>query len=117
MRTEGLDFEGHRAVYRTLGARVRDGTSSASSPLRFVEPLFIDMEYVKRASVFKRASPGALRCSCCLEGLIMQTGLIHGTGMAYLGGGSYRVAVLEATVRVRSKWSTSARRRRRPRAS
>src|SRR5262249_17044274 len=52
----------------------------------FVEPLFIDMEYVKRESVFtRRAAPGALTFALS-EGLIMQTGLIHGTGMAFLGG-------------------------------
>jgi acyl dehydratase len=46
----------------------------------------MDMEYVARESVFKRrAAPGALTFALS-EGLIMQTGLIHGTGMAYLGG-------------------------------
>jgi acyl dehydratase len=43
------------------------------------------MEYVARESVFKgRAAPGAMTFSLS-EGLIMQTGLIHGTGMSYLG--------------------------------
>jgi len=52
----------------------------------FTEPLFMDMEYVKRESVFgRRAAPGALTFALS-EGLIMQTGLIHGTGMAFLGG-------------------------------
>ncbi len=52
----------------------------------FTEPLFLDMEYVKRESVFgRRAAPGALTFALS-EGLIMQTGLIHGTGMAWLGG-------------------------------
>jgi acyl dehydratase len=46
----------------------------------------MDMEYVAKESVFKRrAAPGALTFSLS-EGLIMQTGLIHGTGMSYLGG-------------------------------
>ena len=37
-------------------------------------------------SVFKgRAAPGAMTFALS-EGLIMQTGLIHGTGMSYLGG-------------------------------
>src|SRR4026209_2484100 len=46
----------------------------------------MDMEYVKKESVFgRRAAPGALTFALS-EGLIMQTGLIHGTGMAYLGG-------------------------------
>ena len=68
----------------------------------FTEPLFMDMEYVARESVFKRrAAPGALTFALS-EGLIMQTGLIHGTGMAYLGGEIRVVApVLEGdTLRV-----------------
>src|SRR5690242_17438314 len=67
-----------------------------------VEPLFMDMEYEKRESVFqRRAAPGALTFALS-EGLIMQTGLIHGTGMAYLGGELRIVApVLEGdTIRV-----------------
>ena len=52
----------------------------------FVEPLFMDMEYVARDSVFgRRAAPGAMTFALS-EGLVMQTGLIHGTGMAWLGG-------------------------------
>ena len=68
----------------------------------FTEPLFLDMEYVKRESVFgRRAAPGALTFSLS-EGLVMQTGLIHGTGMAWLGGELRVVApVLEGdTIRV-----------------
>jgi acyl dehydratase len=52
----------------------------------FNEPLFMDMEYVKKESVFgRRAAPGALTLAFS-EGLVMQTGMIHGTGMAWLGG-------------------------------
>jgi acyl dehydratase len=51
----------------------------------FNEPLFMDMEYVRKESVFgRRAAPGALTFALS-EGLVMQTGLIHGTGMAFLG--------------------------------
>jgi acyl dehydratase len=60
------------------------------------------MEYLARESMFKRrAAPGALTFALS-EGLIIQTGLIHGTGMAYLGGEMRVVApVLESdTVRV-----------------
>ena len=105
MRTEGLDFEGHKvgAVYRTLARTVSEtDIVSFVNLCGFVEPLFIDMEYVKRESVFKRrAAPGALTFSLS-EGLIMQTGLIHGTGMAWLGGEIKVVApVLEGdTIRV-----------------
>src|SRR6266850_3408094 len=89
MRTDGVDFEGHKvgAVYRTLARTV-----SETDIVNFVnlggfnEPLFMDMEFVARESVFKRrAAPGALTFALS-EGLIMQTGLIHGTGMAWLGG-------------------------------
>jgi acyl dehydratase len=60
------------------------------------------MEYVKKESVFgRRAAPGALTFALS-EGLVMQTGLIHGTGMAWLGGEVRVVApVLEGdTIRV-----------------
>jgi acyl dehydratase len=52
----------------------------------FTEPLFMDMEYVAKESVFgRRAAPGVMTFALS-EGLCMQTGLIHGTGMAWLGG-------------------------------
>lgn len=44
----------------------------------------MDMEYVKRESVFgRRVAPGAMTFALC-EGLIAQSGLFHGTGMALL---------------------------------
>jgi acyl dehydratase len=86
---EGLDFEQHAvgAVYRTLARTVSETDIVTFVNLcGFTEPLFMDMEYVARESVFgRRAAPGALTFALS-EGLIMQTGLIHGTGMAYLGG-------------------------------
>jgi acyl dehydratase len=105
MRTEGLTFEEHAigAVYRTLARTVSETDIVTFVNLcGFNEPLFYDMEYVKRASVFgRRAAPGALTFALS-EGLVMQTGLIHGTGMAWLGG-EVRVSapVLEGdTIRV-----------------
>jgi acyl dehydratase len=105
MRSEGVDFEGHAvgAVYRTLARTVSEtDIVSFVNLCGFNEPLFYDMEYVKHASVFGgRAAPGALTFALS-EGLVMQTGLIHGTGMAWLGG-EIRVAapVLEGdTIRV-----------------
>src|SRR6184192_1075259 len=89
MKTDGIDFEGHKggAVYRTLARTVSEtDIVNFVNLCGFVEPLFMDMEYVARESVFKRrAAPGALTFALA-EGLIMQTGLIHGTGMAWLGG-------------------------------
>ena len=105
MLGEGLSFEAHTvgATYRTLGRTVSETDIVNFVNLGgFTEPLFMDMEFVARASLFKRrAAPGALTFSLS-EGLIMQTGLIHGTGMAWLGGEIKVVApVLEGdTVRV-----------------
>ena len=88
MRTHGLTFEEHQvgARYDTLARTVSEADICAFVNLcGFNEPL-LDMEYVARESVFKgRPSPGAFTFSLS-EGLIMQTGLIHGTGMSYLGG-------------------------------
>ena len=101
----GLTFEEHAigAVYRTLGRTVSETDIVTFVNLcGFTEPLFMDMEYVARQSVFgRRAAPGALTFALS-EGLIIQTGLIHGTGMAYLGGEIRVVApVLEGdTLRV-----------------
>ena len=102
---EGLNFEAHAvgATYRTLARTVSETDIVNFVNLGgFTEPLFMDMEFVARASLFKRrAAPGALTFSLS-EGLIMQTGLIHGTGMAWLGGEIKVVApVLEGdTIRV-----------------
>jgi len=89
MRNEGVTFEEHTigAVYRTLARTVSEtDIVSFVNLCGFNEPLFYDMEYVKHASVFgRRAAPGALTFALS-EGLVMQTGLIHGTGMAWLGG-------------------------------
>jgi acyl dehydratase len=102
---DGIDFESHAigAVYHTLGRTVSETDIVTFVNLcGFNEPLFMDMEYVRRESVFgRRAAPGAMTFALA-EGLIMQTGLIHGTGMAYLGGDIRVVApVLEGdTLRV-----------------
>jgi acyl dehydratase len=89
MLGEGVTFEKHAvgAVYRTAARTVSETDIVTFVNLcGFTEPLFMDMEYVARASLFKRrAAPGALTFALS-EGLIIQTGLIHGTGMAYLGG-------------------------------
>ena len=105
MMTPGLTYEQHQigATYQTLRRTVNDADISAFVNLcGFTEPLFMDMEYVAKESVFKgRAAPGAMTFSLS-EGLIMQTGLIHGTGMSYLGSEIRIVApVLEGdTLRV-----------------
>ena len=89
MRTEGLTFEAHEigATFRTLGRTVSETDIVTFVNLcGFTEPLFMDMEFVQSQSIFgRRAAPGALTFALS-EGLIIQTGLIHGTGMAFLGG-------------------------------
>ena len=88
MRTQGVTFEEHQVGdrYRTLGRTVsQTDIVSFVNLCGFTEPLFMDMEYVRKESVFgRRAAPGALTFALS-EGLVMQTGLIHGTGMAFLG--------------------------------
>jgi len=51
----------------------------------FFEPLFMDQGYVETETPFKkRIAPGALTFSFA-EGLTMLSGIIHNTGMAFLG--------------------------------
>jgi acyl dehydratase len=105
MLRQGLTWEETSvgAVYRSLGRTVAETDIVNFVTLcGFTEPLFMDMEYVARESVFgRRVAPGALTFSLA-EGLIMQTGLIHGTGMAWLGGDIKIVAPVLAgdTIRV-----------------
>jgi acyl dehydratase len=85
----GLFFDEYKigATYTTLGRTVSETDIVNFVNLGgFIEPLFMDMEYVAKESVFgRRAAPGAMTFALS-EGLVMQTGLIHGTGMAWLGG-------------------------------
>ena len=105
MIKQGLSYEEHvvGASYDTLARTVSDADISSFVNLcGFNEPLFMDMEFVARESVFKgRPAPGAFTF-CLSEGLVMQTGLIHGTGMSYLGSDVRIVAPVLAgdTIRV-----------------
>ncbi|MBM4441525.1 MAG: MaoC family dehydratase N-terminal domain-containing protein [Candidatus Rokubacteria bacterium] len=85
----GIYFDEYKVgtVYRTNGRTISETDIVNFVNLGgFTEPLFMDMEYVRKESLFgKRAAPGALTLTFS-EGLVMQTGLIHGTGMAWLGG-------------------------------
>jgi acyl dehydratase len=113
---QGLTFEDHKigASYETLGRTVSEADICAFVNLcGFNEPLFMDMEYVAKESVFNgRVTPGAFTF-CISEGLIMQTGLIHGTGMSYLGSEIRIVApvlagdTLRVTVTITDKRETS----------
>jgi acyl dehydratase len=49
------------------------------------EELFTSIEYIRNRSIFKnRIAPGALTFAIA-EGLTIQTGMLHDTGMAFLG--------------------------------
>ena len=49
------------------------------------EPLFLDMEFIRKESLYgERIAPGSLTFGMA-EGLTVQTGLSHGTGMAFAG--------------------------------
>jgi len=51
----------------------------------FFEPLFMDREYIARDTPYgKPIVPGALTFSLA-EGLTILSGILHGTGMAFLG--------------------------------
>ena len=78
--------------YETLGRTVSDYEILSFVTLTgFTEPLFMDLEYIQRESVFKtRVAPGVLTFALA-EGLTLQTGILHGTGLALL---SYDVRVL-----------------------
>jgi acyl dehydratase len=87
VRTEGLTYErfavGDR--FRTLGRTVSEFEILQFATLAgFTEPLFMDLEYIRRESVFKtRVAPGVLTFGLA-EGLALQTGILHGTGLALL---------------------------------
>lgn len=86
----GITFEGFQPGDRyTTGRR----TVTESDVMQFVclvglfEPLFIDAEYIREQSLFgERIAPGSLTFAMA-EGLTVQTGIIHGTGMAFVGLG------------------------------
>ena len=55
------------------------------------EELFMNIEYIKEHSVFKKkVAPGPL-VYCIAEGLAVILGLLHGTGMAFLGLNEMRI--------------------------
>lgn len=91
---DAIHFEGFRVGdrHRTLGRTVSEYEILQFVTLAgFTEPLFMDLEYIRRESVFKtRVAPGVLTFALA-EGLTLQTGILHGTGLALL---RYDVQVL-----------------------
>lgn len=85
---KGMTFEGfHPGDHFVTGRR----TVTEHDIMQFVclvglyEPLFIDEEYIRNESLFgERIAPGSLTFALA-EGLTVQTGIIHGTGLAFVG--------------------------------
>jgi acyl dehydratase len=84
---DAIHYEGFRVGdrHRTLGRTVSDYEILSFATLAgFTEPLFMDLEYIQRESVFKsRVAPGVLTFAIA-EGLALQTGMFHGTGLALM---------------------------------
>jgi acyl dehydratase len=87
MASGPVHYEGFHAGdrYETLGRTVSEYEILSFVTLTgFTEPLFMDVEYIQRESVFKtRVAPGVLTFAIA-EGLALQTGLFHGTGLALM---------------------------------
>jgi acyl dehydratase len=84
----GMTFEEFQKGDRFLTAR---RTVTESEIMQFVslvglfEPLFIDAEYIREQSLFgERIAPGSLTFGFA-EGLTVQSGIFHGTGLAFVG--------------------------------
>ena len=84
---KGIAFEGFHAGDRFATGR---RTITEHDILQFVglvgltEPLFLDMEYIRNESLYgERIAPGSLTFGMA-EGLTVQTGIIHGTGLAFV---------------------------------
>ena len=84
----GILFEGFHPGERFVTGR---RTITEHDILQFVtlvgltEPLFLDLEYIRKESIFgERIAPGSLTFGMA-EGLTVQTGIIHGTGLAFAG--------------------------------
>ena len=88
MASGPIHFEGFRVGdrYQTLGRTISEYEILSFATLTgFTEPLFMDLEYIQRESVFKaRVAPGVLTFAIA-EGLVLQSGILHGTGLALMG--------------------------------
>ena len=81
-------FEDYRIgeIFKTNGRTVTEfDVMTYVTLVGYLEPLFIDEEYIREESGFgSRIAPGLLTTSIA-DALIAQTGILHGTGMALLG--------------------------------
>ena len=72
------------AAYSTAARTVTETDLMRFVSMGFTEPLFTDHAGPQAAGYRDRLVPGALTFSLA-EGLLMQTNVIHGTGIAFLG--------------------------------
>ena len=88
MPRQGLFFEEFKkdTVYRTDRRTITEADHvNFTTSFGFFEPLFMDQAYVENETPYeKRIVPGALTFSIA-EGLTILSGILHKTGMAFLG--------------------------------
>jgi acyl dehydratase len=72
------------STYSTASRTVTEVDLMRFVSMGFTEPLFADASGAEAAGYRGRVVPGALTFSLA-EGLLMQTNVIHGTGLAFLG--------------------------------
>ena len=88
MPGKGLFYEEFKTetVYRTDRRTITEADHvNFTTAYGFFEPLFMDQTYVENETPYeKRLVPGALTFSIA-EGLTILSGILHKTGMAFLG--------------------------------
>lgn len=88
MMQRGLTYEEFEpgAAYETARRTITEGeVVQFVNLVGLVEPLFIDAEYMRNETEYgERIAPGSFTFALA-EGLTVQTGLIHGTGLAFVG--------------------------------
>lgn len=82
--------EGRKLV--TRGRTIYDYDVSAFVGLSgMAEELFINREYYEKQSLFRRRIAPGLLVMAIAEGLVIQEGWLHGTGLAFLGFDEQRI--------------------------
>ena len=88
MRNNGLYFEDFLSGQRYFTDRrtiTEADRNTFITSFGFFEPLFMDQAYVEQQTPYKKPIiPGTLTF-CAAEGLTILSGILHGTGIAFLG--------------------------------
>lgn len=79
------DFTEGKTFYTERKTITETDVVSFVSNYCYCEPLFMDREYVVRETPFKRPIAPALLTVSMADGLTILSGIIHRTGMAFLG--------------------------------